>query len=201
MALTIPLAHDFTCPWCWIAVKQVADLADTGATFEWVAYELWPDNLEWPEPAVVVPEVATNRPKTPTRLELAYAAADMEAPTAIRPKRMRTHNAHEAIEFAKTTGHAEQLIDKLYRALWEDGKDINDVDVIVHIAGDVIADLVGLRKAIEERQFADRIVGFDDPAYAAGVFNVPTYFIGGARCGEQPPQVLRRAIVGRKTTA
>jgi hypothetical protein len=39
-------------------------------------------------------------------------------------------------------------------------------------------------------------VGFDDPAYASGVYNVPTFFIGEERYAEQPLTVLKKAVRG-----
>jgi 2-hydroxychromene-2-carboxylate isomerase len=42
-------------------------------------------------------------------------------------------------------------------------------------------DQIDLRAAISQRKFADRLVNFDDDAYAAGIYNVPTFIIGGER--------------------
>ena len=98
--MIIPVAHDFICPWCWIGISQARRLQqEFGVQIEWLAYELLPETMEWPEPPPK-PVVETERTKTPNRIELAYAAEGMEPPTADRPKRMRSHYAHEAAEFA-----------------------------------------------------------------------------------------------------
>jgi len=196
MALTIPVAHDFICPWCWVGLFQAKRLeADFGATIDWVGYELFPDELEWPDwkPGAPAPE---NKPATPSRFDLMLAAEQMKMPTAERPHKMRTHNAHEAVEYAKTEGVANELNEILYRALWERGEEINNPEVILRLAKGTIKDLDALKSAIENRTFAANIIGFDDPAYALGVYNVPTFFINGKRYAERPYIALSEAVAG-----
>ena len=194
MSIVIPIAHDYNCPWCWIGMHQVKRLqAEFGVTFDWLGYELYPEWMEWgdghPEP-----ERPANKPETPTRLQLAMAAEGIEHLIANRPKKMRTHKAHEATEYAKTLGVQDKLIERLYRAHWEQAKNLDDLAVVLECAEGLIPDLADLEKAITERRFAAHIVEFDDPAYEAGVYNVPTLWIGNRRWAEQPTMVLRKAI-------
>lgn len=195
--MVIKVAHDFICPWCWIAVKQADDLrAKFDVSFDWMAFELFPISLPWPaatksEPVAEQPD----RAPTPNRLDLAYAAAGMTKPTAQRPLGMRTHNAHQAVEAAKAQGgDHEKLIDRLYRAYWEDGKNISKIDTLVELAEGLVLSIDDFRAAIEEKRYADKIIGFDDDAYAAGVYNVPTFWIGGVKYAEQPTSVLMEAV-------
>ena len=194
MPLTLPVAHDFICPWCWVALFQVEKLkAEFGARIEWKGYELFPDALEWPDyPAQ--PELPENKPKTPSRLDFILIADGLEMPNVVKPKKMRTHNAHEALEYAKTEGKADAFAETLYRAYWERGREINKPEVLAELAQGVLDDVAAMSKAVAERRFAAEIVGFDDDAYAAGVYNVPTYWIGGVRYAEQPYAVLKKAV-------
>jgi len=166
----------------------------SGLEFDWLAYELMPEELPW-ETAPPMPEVKSKRPRTPTRMDLAYAAQGMDRPTVTRPKQMRTHNAHEAAEFARTQGVLDAFVGRLYRAYWEEGNVIGDVEVITCLAEGLIDDLDGLREAILGRRFAEKITPFDDGAYATGVYNVPTFWIGEERYAEQPIRVLRTALL------
>ncbi|MFX8883359.1 hypothetical protein ABTM86_19270, partial [Acinetobacter baumannii] len=91
-------------------------------------YELWPAEL--PRPAASpAPTVDSARPITPSRLELAYAAQGMEAPTAERPKGIVIHNALQVFERAKRHGAADQVVEAVYRAFWEHGRDVSQVEV------------------------------------------------------------------------
>ncbi len=193
MSPVVRVAHDFNCPWCWIAVSQARRLrADFGVRIEWAGYEIHPEGVEFAEPRGFKFGVP-NRPPTPDRLGLAYAAEGMEPPTSPPPKTMRTHNAHEAVEYARTVSAANELVERLYRAAWTEGKDVNQFETIADAARGVVPDVEAMLKAVRERRFADRIVPFDDPAYRTGVYNVPTFFIGGKRYAEQPYAVLAKA--------
>lgn len=194
MPLVVPIAHDFVCSWCWIGWFQAERLRlEFGVEFDWLGYELFPEEIPWPEP----PELSTvisNRPATPSRLDLAYAAQGIPKPTSQRPKRMRDHAALESVELAKDLGFAHDWVGRLYQAYWESGAEIGSPAVLLDLARDWFPDLDRLASVIRERAYADRITSFNSDAFASGVSNVPTFFIGGNRYAEQPYGVLRDAL-------
>jgi predicted DsbA family dithiol-disulfide isomerase len=190
----IVIAHDIICPWCWVAVHQVEALQkEFDVDFEWRGYELMPENLEWGEP-LPKPEINTRRAPTPTRMELAYAASGLEAPPQIQPKRMRSHNALESLEHSKEEGVFKAWNTLLYRSFWMEGQEVNRLDVLENLGQGVFSDPAAMLAQIQARAYSSRIVPFDDEAYAAGVYNVPTFFIGDQKHAEQPLPVLRRVI-------
>lgn len=194
MSSKIVIAHDFNCPWCWIGLSQVKRLeAEFDVEVDWRGYELFPEELEWPESAPSDPPPA-NKPRVPSRFELALAAEGLPKLTSKRPSRMRTTCAHLAVEFAREHGCKRALIERLYRAHWLDGADLSDVDVVVGLTAGLPLDEQELRTSIAEKRFLDRVVPFDDVAYSVGVYNVPTFFIGDQRYAEQPYRVLREAV-------
>lgn len=195
MSLVVQIAHDYTCPWCYIALHQAKKLKENyDVEFDWVGYEMWPEELEWPEPSA--PPESSPRPRTPTRFELAMAAEGLDHPKikVPRPSNMRIHNALEAAEYAKSTGEFEALNEKLYTAYWEQGRAIGEIDVILELAEGIVKDLDALKAAMVERKFRDKIVPFDDEAHEKGVWNVPTFFINGGRYAEQPRVALERVL-------
>src|SRR5579885_3466782 len=192
--MVIPVAHDFSCPWCWIALFQVKQLKEEfGVEIEWLPYELYPEGLEYKSSTPV--EEPPNKPPVPTRLQLAYAAQGMERPTKKRPWPMRTHRIHEAVEFAKTENpRPDDFVEVIYRAYYEDAADIDDIEVITELAKPFVKDIDGMLLAIQQKRFAAKIIGFDQPSYDSGVYNVPTFYIGGERYAEQPYIVLQNAM-------
>lgn len=193
--MVVRVAHDFICPWCWIALFQIQELQDVfGIEVEWEGYELFPEGLDWPESKPKSPSASPDRPATPSRLDLAYAAQRMTPPTASLPYRMRSTYAHQAHEYAREVGMGKEMREKLYRSYWEQGREINSIEVLVELAEGVIPDLADYQSALVDRRFADRIVPFDDAAYAKGVYNLPTIFLGDQRFAEQPITVLRDAL-------
>ncbi|MFN7172022.1 MAG: dihydrofolate reductase family protein [Fimbriimonadaceae bacterium] len=195
MSSKLVVAHDFVCPWCWIGFLQVLRLRDAfDVEIEWVGHELYPEELEFPDYSSGAKSAAdSDRPKTPGRLALAYAAEGMTPPTIHPPYPMRTHRAHNAVAYAKLEGVADQLVERLYRAYWQGGVEIERMEMLLMLGRGLIRDEQAYRRAIEERQFADKVIGFDEGSHAVGVYNVPTFYIGGERYAEQPYSVLFEA--------
>lgn len=196
--MKIKIAHDFTCPWCWIALFQWKALSSEfpEIEFDWAAYELWPEELSWPEPSAPK-EVDPRRPVTPSRLELAYAAQGISAPTAVRPKRVRTHLAHQVVELGKDLGRRDEVLERIYRAFWEEGLHIGEAETLETLVADILPS-GEVKRVLADRPYGERIVPFDDEAYSQGVFNVPTFFIEEKVLAEQPLGVLREAILAAR---
>lgn len=190
----IKVAHDFSCGWCWIGINQVRKLEqEFDVEFDFVGYELFPESMEWPEshPKSVNP----NRPETPSRFDLAMAAAELPPVAPNRPSQMRTFLTHQAVEFARqSNGSHRKLIERLYDATWQHAIDINSVQALRLFATGLGLDLEEMERAIVERRYRDQVIEYDDPAYASGVYNLPTFFIGEAKFAEQPIGVLREAL-------
>lgn len=192
--MKVVVAHDILCPWCWIALDQVRQLQAEfpEVEFDWVGYELFPEELEWPKEGPAK-EVDTRKPKTPSRLDLAYAAQGMEKPRGVRPKHMRSHNALQALAYAKEKDVEAEAMSRLYSAYWEEGKAVGEVEVICELLGDIL-DVEALKEVMASKKFSAHIVPFDDVANERGVFNVPTFFVGEERLAEQTIGVLREKI-------
>jgi riboflavin biosynthesis pyrimidine reductase/predicted DsbA family dithiol-disulfide isomerase len=194
MSLTIPVAHDFICQWCWIGFFQAKKLQlEFGVQIDWLGYELYPkemvieDSVRKAEPA--------NRPPTLSRFALLMAAEGMTLPLVPKPPKVRTYNAHQAVEYAKTEGVQDAIVEAIYRAFWEDGRDINRIETLCELAEGIVSDISAMKEAMLNDQFGDRVVDFDDAAFEAGVYNVPTFFIGDHRLAEQPFAAIRKAMV------
>jgi riboflavin biosynthesis pyrimidine reductase/predicted DsbA family dithiol-disulfide isomerase len=198
--MKIAIAHDFSCPYCWVGWLQSQKLSqEFGAEIEWLGYELWPELLEWPTPNPKI--TPANKPETSTKLSLLLAADQIKIPDIQRPNRMRTFNAHQAVEYAKTVGQQAAMIEALYRAYWCEARDINNIETIIELSEPFISDLKALRVAMIENRFDDQVVDFDAPAYESGIYNVPTFFIGDERLAEQPYSVLRDAFLRQNNEA
>lgn len=191
--MIIPLAHDYSCPWCWVGLLQADQLrAEFGVQFDWLGYELYPEDLEFP--TWNRGEEPTDRPPTPTRMELAYAAQGIEKPANKGPFPMRTHSAHEATEYAKETGGVYDLVSAFYHAYYEQAANLEDIDTLAELARPIVRSLDDMLSAIESKRYKANITGFDEGAYRTGVYNVPTFYIDGVRYAEQPYAVLRKAM-------
>ncbi|GIK31821.1 MAG: hypothetical protein HND43_00865 [Armatimonadetes bacterium] len=186
MPLKVRLAFDFVCEWSWIALHQAQRLARTREIeVEWESYELFPDDLP--------PNEGPHKANKPMRFHLALELAGLERFDDWTP-RCHSHNAHEAVAFAKRQGDAPQLIERIFRAYWDDRKDISRVAALAELASGCVSDVGDMVRAIQERRYAEEIVPFDAPAHQRGVFGTPTWFIEGEAYLEETEAVLSRAI-------
>lgn len=186
MPLKVRLAFDFVCEWSWIALHQAKRLARTrDIEVEWESFELFPDELPQDE--------GPSSAKRPTRYHLALELAGLERFDDWSP-RCHSHNAHEAVAFAKRYGDAATLIERIFRAYWIDHKDISEVGVLSELASGCVSDIVDMTQAIEERRYAEEIVPFDEPAHRRGVYGTPTWFVAGEAFLEETEAVIARAI-------
>lgn len=96
--------------------------------------------------------------------------------------------------------HPEQWLDfdvALLEALWEDARDIGDVDVLADVAEDVGLDPKEIRSAVADEAWHERLEAQFDEAREAGVTGVPTFaYDGYAARGAVPPAQLRRLVEG-----
>lgn len=85
----------------------------------------------------------------------------------------------------------------IFEALWVDGRDIGDVDVLAAIAGDVGLAPDEVRTAVGDAAVRRRLRERFDEARRDGVTGVPTFVHGGyvAR-GAVPPETLGRLVEG-----
>jgi predicted DsbA family dithiol-disulfide isomerase len=88
--------------------------------------------------------------------------------------------------------------DAVFAALWQEGRDIGDRDVLVDLASDVEgldADVVDA--ALDDADLRERVTEMFDAARQRGITGVPTFaFDGHAARGAVPPEQLERLVEG-----
>jgi predicted DsbA family dithiol-disulfide isomerase len=173
------VAHDYICPWCYVGWEQGKKLTAEfpGLELDWKGFELLPEGLDY-------------TPPLPSRFELLVAADGIEMPQRTRPF-CRSRRALEGAEFAAEAGRANAYHDAVYHAYWHDDANIADLAVLTEIAEQTGLDAGELLRALESGRYRDRIVEFDEPAHAAGVWNVPTWMFPEKWIAEQPYAVVR----------
>lgn len=112
------------------------------------------------------------------------------------PVQSRSRRAHEAAQWARRRGRFEDYNSAVFRAFFERGEDIGDVDVLARIAFDLQLDDAALRSALERREFEGDVLVDEHEAARLGVTGVPA-FIADRRAmlfGVQPVVTLREMV-------
>lgn len=200
--MRIDVFHDTVCPWCRIGKAHLKQ-----ALSEWrgeaidIIYHPFFLNPDIPEEGYDFRRYMTAKGGGRVPLEQWFAA-----PREMGQRAGLTFN-FEAIQHAPNTllSHQliilaedqEPLIDALYKAYFEDGQNIGDIDVLVQIGEQY--GLINAREQLETGTGRDAVVAEVAQAQQLGITGVPFFIFENqfAFSGAQPPelflQVMERA--------
>jgi len=106
-----------------------------------------------------------------------------------------TMYALEATEYAKNHGKFEPFHRLMYKAVWEDGKDIGDLAVIQEAAEESGLDWAELKDRLESRQYEKIVMEQYQQAMDMGIEGVPGFVVGNFMfTGAQPYDVFQEVV-------
>jgi len=172
---------DYVCPWCYIGFRRIEQLErEFDVEVEWRPFELHPETPKTgANLAGRLGSAARARAYAENILGIARdAGIAMRMPAVVS----NSHRALEAAEFAREHGGFDAMHAALFRAYFEDGRDIGDADVLCEIARACGIDDQGLRQALTDETYASRIDELTDAAREDEIMSTPTFvFPGGFR--------------------
>ena len=202
----IDIVSDVVCPWCYLGKARLEaalrDLPDIEADVHWRPYMLDPSI-----PRSGVDRKAYMEAKFGTGPGLGEAHARLEAlggvvginynfgAVKVSPNTM---NAHRLIRWAAQAGPGIQnkAVDWLFRAYFEEGKDIGAADVLTDIARESGMDPAIVETLLPTDAEEAGVIGEIAQAKQLGVTGVPCFIINQkyAVSGAQTPDILADAI-------
>ncbi|WP_339758448.1 DsbA family oxidoreductase [uncultured Hoeflea sp.] len=210
-ALTIDVVSDVMCPWCYIGKRRLeAALDEVRAEMDvevrWRPYQLDPT---LPKQGKDRQQYLEDKFGGAAGAEQAYAAIraagiDENIPFAFDKIEVsaNTLDAHRLIRWAGSLGLTtqQQVVDLLFKAYFEEGKNIGDDAVLKQIA-----EQAGLEMPVIERLLAgdadrDTVAAEIDQARQMGVTGVPCFIIDmqyavvGAQSGEALADAMRKVV-------
>jgi predicted DsbA family dithiol-disulfide isomerase len=199
MKLLIEIASDVICPWCYIGKrrleKALAGLdAEVQPEIRWLPFQLNPDM-----PAGGMPRADYRRAKFGSiergrSLDQRVAAEGRSEGIDFAFERIeRTPNtsaAHQLIDLAQSQGLGREVVDALFRAYFEEGRDIGDAAVLEEVA---------LRNGVSEwpaQANARAVAERENDVRSLGISAVPTFIFERKLgvSGAHPPETLAAAI-------
>ena len=107
-----------------------------------------------------------------------------------------TNLAFQGLEFAKDQRKGNEYNDAVFRAFFQQSRDIGRMDVLADIAREVGLDPEQCRGALQQGAYRDRVQQLLRTAYErVGVTAVPTMIIGRQRLeGLYPEDIIRQVI-------
>lgn len=160
---------DYVCPFCYLELPIIERLkAEVGRTVnvDWHPYELRPEPTPLLDPA--------GEYLLKTWNDSVYPLAKTRNMQLLQPPvQPRSRKAFEAAFFARDQGLFDVMHHAIFRAFFENGKDIGSVAVLVQIGLSVGVDPDALQKALEEGAYTKAVLQEEIVANAYGVNAVP----------------------------
>jgi len=210
--LPLAIVSDIACPWCFIGKTRLETaLANHNLTervaITWLPYEL---NPEMPADGMDRTAYLDGKfgPGKRREIELRLSEAALESGVTFNwakvTKSVNTRTAHMLVAAAATVQRGGEMTAALFKAYWQDGRDIGDLETLVAIAVEQGFDEQAARDELANDELRETIIGLEAHAQKVGVTGVPFFIIDGklAVSGAQPPevwtQVFAQVLAGRQ---
>ncbi len=187
--LDIDLVADFTCPWSWLGMTQLTRaLGNLSGDVE--------TRLRWHPFRMAAPK-ANAAPRSfheylaerlPSGISVPFAEkslteAGRELGIDFHFEKLgvlpSTSEAHRLVQLADKEGRHANVAAAIFRAYFERGDDIGDVNVLTRIGGEAGLDAQTLHAFRETREGDSALVGSEERMRGFGVRTVPNLLFGG----------------------
>jgi predicted DsbA family dithiol-disulfide isomerase len=197
--LVIEIASDVICPWCYIGKRRLEKAlalldGEVRPEIRWLPFQL---NPGMPKEGIARAEYRTAKFGSVERargLDARVAAEGEGEGIRFAFERVeRTPNtvaAHQLIDLAQKQGKGSAVVDALFRAYFEEARDIGDAAVLNEIAEG--AGVSGWPQQADGTQVA----ALEEDVRNLGISAVPTFILDRKLgvSGAQPPEALAQAI-------
>lgn len=200
----LDIISDPICPWCYIGharlMRALETRPDHDFQIEWHPFQLNPD---------MPPEGMDRRDYLETKFggkkgaidfyDNIVKAAEDSGLNVNFDKIDRTPNtidAHRVIHWAGVEGKQTPFVSALFKAFFQDGKDISKHDVLKDVAASVTIDPDMIGKLLAQDVDKEGIRARDKNAREKGVSGVPCFIVAGQYVvqGAQPPEMWTKVI-------
>ena len=215
--ITIEIVSDVVCPWCFIGLRRldsaIAAIKQEFPDFEcqkrWRPFFLNPNTPPEGEPYLpFLIQKFGGREKVEglfQRICKAGQVYSLEYHFERILVRANTLQAHRLVHWAQQQGDAQVLVESLFVAQFQEGKNVGDLAVLIELAKSAGYDAVAAQNYLVSNQETDLILEMEKESRAWGVSAVPTFVVDRHLMvpGAENPLMLADAIreVLKKATA
>lgn len=197
--MLIQIASDVICPWCYIGKRRLEKALESlkgevEARIEWLPFQLNPDMPEQGVARADYRRAKFGSVEKARTLDARVAQEGAGEGIAFAFDRMqRTPNtiaAHQLINLAQAQGKAGPVVDALFRAYFEDARDIGDAAVLKEVAEG--AGVTGWPESRDKEKVSEE----EERVRELGISGVPTFIFDkkSGLSGAYPPEQLAQAI-------
>lgn len=209
--MQIDVVSDTVCPWCFIGKRRLtramAMRPEISFDVRWRPFRLDPSVPKGGvERRAYLKAKFGDSPRTRSVGEVIRAEGRSEGIEFAFEKIARTPNtldSHRLLRWAGSAGIEDDMVERLFRAYFLDGRDIGDRAVLREIARDAKMDADLVTKLLDQEADTELIAREDALAHDMGISGVPTFIFENRfmLSGARPPEVLVRVIDKAAETA
>ncbi len=195
MAPKVIVYSDYICPFCFIGKERAERLErEFGVDVEWKGFEIHPETPAAGSDLASLGFDETTATAMRSRvLELSEEAGlELNLPSRISNSRL----ALQIAEFAKEKGKFKEYHEAVFRAYWQEAKDIGRREQLFSLAAQAGLDLEELEAYLESGKAAGKLNQHLQEVREYGISGVPTFVIGDKMIvGAQPYKVLEKVLI------
>jgi predicted DsbA family dithiol-disulfide isomerase len=202
--LRIDIWSDIACPWCFVGKRRLEKaLAQwpSGAEIVYHSFELSPDtpvDFEGSEVDYLAKHKHISPSKAAAMLQqmTELAATEGLAYDFAALRHTNTRRLHEVLHLALAEGNQLDVAERLFRAYFEEGRNLGDDDELVAVAAEAGLAADEVRSALADRRYATAVDADIEQAQQLGINGVP-FFVFNSRfavSGAQTPEVFLQAL-------
>ena len=193
----VDIVSDTICPWCYIGKRRFERALDLSGrndiAISWRPFQLNPD---MPTEGMTRDDYVRAKfggGDRPRQIYQAIAESGREAGIEFEFARIkRTPNtvlSHRLVHWGARNERQDQIVDQLFKAYFEEGRDIGDIDILVEVAAQAGVDETEARHFLASDDGRQEVVASDVYARRLGINGVPCFIVNRkyAVSGAQPP--------------
>jgi predicted DsbA family dithiol-disulfide isomerase len=204
--MQVEIWSDVVCPWCYLGKRRFERALAVFGHRDQVevvhrSFELDPSA----PPGVTTPTIDLLAAKYGMSPEQAHQAQrQMEERAAVDGLTFRmsglrsgnTRDAHRLLQLAKETGQQNELMERLQRAYFTDGKSIFDHESLARLAAEAGLDPGEVSDVLTSGRYTDHVETDEKMAEAIGATGVPLFVIDRKYgiSGAQPPETITAVL-------
>ncbi|MFT4526704.1 MAG: putative DsbA family dithiol-disulfide isomerase [Bacteroidia bacterium] len=208
--MKVEVWSDVVCPFCYIGKtnfdKAMAQFEEKeNIKFVWKSFQLYPDvktNLD----ISLYEHLSTSKGITIEQVKgMAVNAAQMGKASGLnldfdKSVVANSFNAHRLVHFAKENGLQLEMKERLFKAFFTEGQNIDDTETLIALAGEIGLDANLAKAVLESDKYADAVQADIRESQQLGVRGVPffvfnrTYAVSGAQAPEGFLETLEKSF-------
>lgn len=202
---TITVYSDYVCPFCYLgreSLSQYQETRETDLQIEWHPFDLRSQkrrsdgSIDHAVDDGKDDEYFEQAKQNVRRLAEKYGVEmDLEIATDVDslPAQVVSYYLREHDDYETWLAFDEAV----FAALWEEGRDIGETDLLLELATEAGADAEDVRSALDDESLREEVRTRFTEAQRHGVTGVPTFaYDDHAARGAVPPEQLKRLVEG-----